>query len=119
MAFLLKNQVLTRVQSHINELDGAEYDLRNLKKDPECWGSKFPKMILLCTRTKVHHDCTEVVKLFRKRQPYQQVLKRALQRIKLHEHQLRKYKTADHNVEYIKLLYALMSFFPMEQLPSL
>ena len=113
MAFLLKHKVLTRVQSHINELDGAEYDLRNLKKDPECWGSKFPKMILLCTRMKVHHDCTEVVRLFRKRHPYQQVLKRALHRIKLHEHQLRKYKTEQCNVEYIKLLYALMSFFPM------
>lgn len=115
MAFLLKNKVLTRVQSHINELDGAEYDLKNLKKDPECWESKFAKMILLCTRMKVHHDCTEVVRLFRKRQPYQEVLKRALKRIKLHEHQLQKYKTADHNVEYIKLLYALMSFFPMAE----
>ena len=113
MAFLLKNGILSRIQSHINELDSAEYDLKNLKKDPECWGSKFPKMILLCTRMKVHHDCTEVVRLFRKRHPYQQVLKRALHRIKLHEHQLRKYKTADHNVEYIKLLYALLSFFPM------
>jgi hypothetical protein len=113
MAFLLKNGILSRIQSHINELDGAEYDLKNLKKDPECWQSKFPKMILLCTRMKIHHDCTEVVKLFRKRQEYQQVLKRALHRIKLHEHQLEKYKTEQRNVEYIKLLYALMSFFPM------
>ena len=46
MAFLLKNGILSRVQSHINDLVGAEYDLKNLKKDPECWNSKFPKMIL-------------------------------------------------------------------------
>ena len=114
MSFL-KNKVLSRVQSHINELDAAEYDLRNLKKNPECWESMFPKMIILCTRMKLHHDCTEVVRLFRKRQPYQEVLKKALKRIKLHEYQLIKYKTADHNVEYIKLLYALMSFFPITE----
>jgi hypothetical protein len=115
MAFLLKNKILTRVQRHINELDGAEYDLRNLKKDPECWDSKFVKMILLCTRMKIHHDCTEVVRLFRKRQEYQEVLKRALKRIRLHEHQLKKYKTEQRNIEYIKLLYALMSFFPISE----
>ena len=34
MAFLLKNGILSRIQSHINELDYAEYDLKNLKKDP-------------------------------------------------------------------------------------
>ena len=97
---MFTNKILNEIHTIVDEFYPAQQMLQKYKHEPD---APLGFLVSLITRVKIYNNIQELIRRYKKHEPYTALLNRVLRQLKLHRYQVKRLSKTNPSADHISV----------------